>query len=260
MRILYVEDNTTNVILVQRVAHMGKHVVVNYNNGQETLDNFEQDAPDLILMDIQLQGALNGLEVVQQLRSRGTTVPIIALTAYAMKGDRQRCLDAGCDDYIPKPISVSELVSVFKRFNDAVIAKAAINPAAVVASPAVAETPVPTPPIPAPVKVDEVKPSTTTAAPEAATPTPTPAVEAPVTAKEETKLAAESPLIAAAGAVAESESATPIIKEENKPIITPTESTPVAPKVPPTATDTTASATQESPVSDSLPVSVTAES
>ena len=120
MRILYVEDNATNVVLVQRVANMGKHAVINYDDGQEALDHFEQDKPDLILLDVQLRGALTGLDVAHILRTRGCIIPILAVTAYAMKGDRQRCLDAGCDDYLPKPISVAELVTVFKRYGDAV--------------------------------------------------------------------------------------------------------------------------------------------
>jgi len=120
LRILYVEDYATNVILVQRVANMGKHEVVNYDDGQEALDHFEQNKPDLILLDVQLRGTLTGLDVAHILRTKGCTAPIIAVTAYAMKGDRQRCLDAGCDDYLPKPISVAELVTVFKRYGDAV--------------------------------------------------------------------------------------------------------------------------------------------
>ncbi|MEP6985110.1 MAG: response regulator [Chloroflexota bacterium] len=122
MRILYVEDNATNVILVQRVANMGRHAVINYDDGQVALDRFEQDKPDLILLDVQLRGALTGLDVAHALRTKGCTLPIMAVTAYAMKGDRQRCLDAGCDDYLPKPISVAELVTVFKRYGDAAAA------------------------------------------------------------------------------------------------------------------------------------------
>lgn len=127
MRILYVEDNATNVILVQRVANMGKHSVITYDNGEDALVNFEQDAPDCVLLDVQLRGELSGLDVVAKLRERGVKLPVIALTAYAMKGDRQRCLDAGCDDYIPKPISVTELVSVFKRFNDAITSSRSVT-------------------------------------------------------------------------------------------------------------------------------------
>ena len=122
MRILYVEDNATNVTLVQRVAAMGKHEVITYDDGQTALDRIKQDKPDLILLDVQLRGALTGLDVAQRLRSTGCILPIIAVTAYAMKGDRQRCLDAGCDDYLAKPVSVTELVTVFKHYGDAVAA------------------------------------------------------------------------------------------------------------------------------------------
>jgi two-component system, cell cycle response regulator DivK len=122
VRILYVEDNATNVILVQRVANMGKHEVITYDDGQEALNHFEQDKPDLIMLDVQLRGGLTGLDIAHTLRTKGCVVPVIAVTAYAMKGDRQRCLDAGCDDYLPKPISVAELVTVFKRYSDAVVA------------------------------------------------------------------------------------------------------------------------------------------
>ncbi|MEZ4670353.1 MAG: response regulator [Anaerolineae bacterium] len=118
MRILYVEDNMPNVMLVQRVARMGRHDVINYPEGEQAINRFEQDKPDLVLMDIQLQGKLNGLEVVKTLRDKGFATPIIALTAYAMGGDRQRCLEAGCDDYIPKPVSVNELVTIFSHYQE----------------------------------------------------------------------------------------------------------------------------------------------
>lgn len=116
MRILYVEDNIPNVMLVQRVARIGAHDVISYPEGEQALQRFEDDKPDLVLMDLQLQGNLNGLDVVRILRSKGCATPIIALTAYAMGGDRQRCIEAGCDDYIPKPVSVTELVTIFNRY------------------------------------------------------------------------------------------------------------------------------------------------
>jgi len=119
MRILYVEDNPTNVLLVERVARLGKHTMINYAEGQLALDRFEQDQPQLVLMDVELKGQLTGLDVTRQLRAKGHTLPIIALTAYAMKGDRQRCIEAGCDNYIAKPVSIQELVAIFKYYDDA---------------------------------------------------------------------------------------------------------------------------------------------
>jgi CheY-like chemotaxis protein len=114
MRILYVEDNLTNVYLVKRIA-VG-HEVINYIDGEEALKRFERDQPDIVLMDIQLAGRLNGLEVVQQLRERGHTIPIVAVTAYAMVGDREKCLAAGCDDYMAKPLAISQVLELIQKY------------------------------------------------------------------------------------------------------------------------------------------------
>ncbi|TVR23822.1 MAG: response regulator, partial [Anaerolineaceae bacterium] len=112
MRILYVEDNMANVSLVRRVARGDE--LINYIDGEEALRNFEADAPDIVLMDIQLAGRMTGLDVVRVLRQRGHTLPIIAVTAYAMIGDREKCLDAGCDDYIAKPLPIPRLIELFE--------------------------------------------------------------------------------------------------------------------------------------------------
>jgi|FLYN01.1.fsa_nt_gi CheY-like chemotaxis protein len=117
MRILYVEDNQANLLLVQRLARIGNHEVISHPDGETTLAYFEQDKPDLVLMDVQLRGALNGLEVVKILRERGHKTPIIALTAYAMVGDRERCLEAGCNAYLPKPMPVEQLIEYFEQFD-----------------------------------------------------------------------------------------------------------------------------------------------
>ncbi|HRF96307.1 MAG TPA: response regulator, partial [Aggregatilineales bacterium] len=113
MRILYVEDNPANVSLVKRVAR--EHELTNYIDGEEALRNFAKDNPELVLMDIQLTGRLSGLDVVRELRQQGYTVPIIAVTAYAMIGDRERCLAAGCDDYMAKPLPIPDLLRLFER-------------------------------------------------------------------------------------------------------------------------------------------------
>lgn len=116
MRIVYVEDNDTNLFLVQRIARMGQHEVVHYRDGQTALNGYASDRPDLILIDLQLLGTFDGLDVVHALRKMGCRAPIIALTAYAMIGDRERCLEAGCDDYIAKPLPVVTLVELFQRY------------------------------------------------------------------------------------------------------------------------------------------------
>lgn len=117
MRIVYVEDNQANVFLVRRVARAGGHDVINYIDGEEALANIVQDKPDLILMDIQLAGELSGLQVVEKLRKDGFEVPIVAVTAYAMIGDRERCMDAGCTDYIAKPLSIPRLLELIEHYN-----------------------------------------------------------------------------------------------------------------------------------------------
>ncbi|QPC81947.1 response regulator [Phototrophicus methaneseepsis] len=118
MRILYVEDNPANVYLVKRVARAGQHEVINYVDGGRVLRDFGQINPDLVLMDIQLVGEMSGIDVVKKLRSEGHQVPIIAVTAYAMMGDRDRCLDAGCNDYMAKPLPIPQLLEMFSKYEN----------------------------------------------------------------------------------------------------------------------------------------------
>lgn len=119
MRIMYVEDNMVNLSLVQRIAQMGSHDVVSYSNGTQALEALESDRADLILMDIELEGELDGIEVVKRLRKRGDKRPIIAITAYAMVGDKERILEAGCDDYLPKPLPISQFVGLLAKYDPA---------------------------------------------------------------------------------------------------------------------------------------------
>jgi two-component system cell cycle response regulator DivK len=113
---MYVEDNPANISLLQRIARMGGHEVINYTNGEHALNNFAADSPDLVLMDLQLEGRVSGLEVVRKLRERGFKTPIVAVTAYAMVGDRERCIEAGCDSYLSKPLPVAELVELVQTY------------------------------------------------------------------------------------------------------------------------------------------------
>lgn len=165
MRILYVEDNQANVFLVKRVARMGQHEVINYIDGEEVLKKFEAINPDLVLMDIQLAGEMTGLDAVKYLRERGYRTPIIAVTAYAMVGDRERCIEAGCDDYLPKPLPVQRLIEIFEQYGKA-------KPAVVVAAT----------PVPEPTPIAPETPSITT--PEATTASPTPTPESTPVATE----------------------------------------------------------------------------
>src|SRR5688500_16582691 len=140
MRILYVEDNQANLFLVQRVARMGGHEVITYSTGESALANFEADKPNLILMDIQLSGELTGLDVVKRLRASGHLTPVVAVTAYAMVGDREKCMEAGCDAYLSKPLPVTELVEIIRRYEaQQAVPAAVVEPASVAVAAAVGE-------------------------------------------------------------------------------------------------------------------------
>jgi two-component system, cell cycle response regulator DivK len=105
-KILFVEDEPDIRDLV-RLALEDAHGVTVAETAEEGLRRAAEDAPDLILMDVSLGGAFDGLEATRRLRAdpRFDSTPIIALTAHAMPGDRERTLAAGCDEHWPKPIT-----------------------------------------------------------------------------------------------------------------------------------------------------------
>src|SRR5262245_15213961 len=115
MRIAYVEDNPTNLALVERVAKMNNHAIVSYTEGEIAVEELLREKFDLILMDIELAGDISGLDVVRKLRKDGLKTPIIAVTAYAMMGDKERFLEAGCDDYLPKPLPIMDFMALLGR-------------------------------------------------------------------------------------------------------------------------------------------------
>lgn len=106
-RILVVEDNEANQMLARAVLEMEGYRVDVVGSSDEAFDYLRSSIPDLILMDIQLPG-MDGLSLTRKLKQDvGTAkIPIVALTAHAMRGDRQEALSAGCAGYIPKPIEV----------------------------------------------------------------------------------------------------------------------------------------------------------
>ncbi|MBI1764106.1 MAG: response regulator, partial [Acidobacteria bacterium] len=112
MHILLAEDNLVNQRLAIRLLQKQGHSVVTANNGREALAALAAESFDLVLMDIQMP-EMSGLEATAAIRAQeqttGKHLPIVALTAYAMKGDRERCLDAGMDAYVSKPIQAAEL-------------------------------------------------------------------------------------------------------------------------------------------------------
>jgi CheY-like chemotaxis protein len=114
--ILIVEDNSMNMELARDVLEANGYRVRCAGSAGEALDALKESLPDLILMDVQLPG-LDGLELTRTLKQdpRTTNIMIVALTAYAMKGDRERILDAGCCGYISKPINTRALCREIAR-------------------------------------------------------------------------------------------------------------------------------------------------
>jgi two-component system cell cycle response regulator DivK len=116
-RILVIEDNAMNLKLVRDVLQFSGYDVAEARSGEEGVELARERTPDLILMDLQLPG-IDGVEALRLLRANPTTraVPVVAVTAFAMKKDRHRALLAGFDGYVEKPISVRALPSQVKSF------------------------------------------------------------------------------------------------------------------------------------------------
>ncbi|MFT3894951.1 MAG: PAS domain S-box protein [Anaerolineales bacterium] len=114
--ILLAEDNESNIITIGEYLDASGYYIVVAHDGFEAIEKAKVINPDIILMDIQMP-AMNGLEAMRLLRAdaRFTNTPIIALTALAMPGDRERCLSAGADEYMSKPVSLRELTQTIKR-------------------------------------------------------------------------------------------------------------------------------------------------
>ncbi len=114
LRILLAEDNAINQKVVAGMLASGGHQVVVVDNGQQAVEAVQRQVFDVVLMDIQMP-EMNGLEATAAIRERereaGGRLPIIAMTAHAMAGDRERCLAAGMDGYVAKPIRIADMFS-----------------------------------------------------------------------------------------------------------------------------------------------------
>jgi two-component system cell cycle response regulator DivK len=116
-KILYVEDNFENRLFVRRVLGAMGYDLIEAEDGLSGIDAAKAEMPDLILMDVGLPG-IDGLETTRRIKKiEGLAdTPIIALTANAMKGDQERCLEAGCDGYLTKPIGVLALREQLEKY------------------------------------------------------------------------------------------------------------------------------------------------
>jgi CheY-like chemotaxis protein len=114
--ILVVEDNEKNMYLITFILNKMGHRVIQAVTGEEGVARAVEERPDLILMDIQLPG-IDGLEATKRIREAGiASTPIIAITSFAMSGDRERLLSAGCNGYIEKPIAPETIMGQIASF------------------------------------------------------------------------------------------------------------------------------------------------
>jgi PAS domain S-box-containing protein len=122
LRVLLAEDTPANRKLVSLILERRGHTVVGVGSGQEAIDRILHDDFHLVLMDVQMPG-LDGFEATALIRGlpdgNKARLPIVAMTAHALKGDRERCLQSGMDDYIAKPINAAELVALVERLGNA---------------------------------------------------------------------------------------------------------------------------------------------
>lgn len=116
-RILVIEDNEQNLYLIRFILEQSGFEVVEARNGTEGVDQAIKELPDLIIMDIQLPD-INGYEATRRIRASKTDddIPIIALTSYAMTGDREKAMAAGCTGYIEKPINPETIMAEIKKY------------------------------------------------------------------------------------------------------------------------------------------------
>ena len=135
LKILLAEDNAVNRVLAQKVLQKQGHTVTSANNGREAVELWQQNQPaqfDIILMDVQMP-EMDGLQAASRIREiekemqTGGHIPIVAVTAHAMKGDRERCLAAGMDGYISKPIHPGDLTKAIQATLPAFRTPAAVN-------------------------------------------------------------------------------------------------------------------------------------
>jgi two-component system, cell cycle response regulator DivK len=116
-KVLCVEDNPVNMLLVSRIVEAEGHELIRAADGSVAEAILSEMVPDIILLDINLPGK-SGLELAREFKTdeRLALVPLIATTAQVLVGDRERCLEAGCDDYLPKPLDIRKLREVLRQY------------------------------------------------------------------------------------------------------------------------------------------------
>lgn len=116
-KILVVEDNVLNMKLMRGIFVLGKYEIIEAMDAETGIRLARDEKPFLILMDIQLPG-MDGLEATRQLKADSNLkdIPVVALTGFAMQGDQEKAIEAGCDGYITKPVEVTEVLETIGKF------------------------------------------------------------------------------------------------------------------------------------------------
>lgn len=117
-KVLIVEDNDLNLKLFYDLLKVKECEVIISKNGVDVENITLKEKPDLILMDIQLGGGISGIDLIRDLKKNKDTkhIPIIAITAFAMKTDEERILESGCDMYLSKPVSIETFFQAIDKF------------------------------------------------------------------------------------------------------------------------------------------------
>jgi two-component system cell cycle response regulator DivK len=115
--VLCIEDNKINMLLVSRVVEAEGYELLRAEDGPKALALLEETQPDIILLDVNIPG-IHGLDLARMIREddRLARIPIIATTANVLVGDKERCLEAGCDEYLPKPLDIRRLRQVMQEY------------------------------------------------------------------------------------------------------------------------------------------------
>ncbi len=116
MRVLIVEDNTATLYLLKRILRISDCEISHFSRAEQALKALSTIQPNLAIVDIQLAGQLTGLDFIRTVRKSGDTMPIIAITAYALQGERQKCMDAGGDEYVAKPFNVGNITELLQKY------------------------------------------------------------------------------------------------------------------------------------------------
>lgn len=115
--VLCIEDNKINMLLVSRVVEAAGYDLLRAEDGPRALQLLQEEEPDIILLDVNIPG-IHGLDLARMIKEdeRLAKIPLIATTANVLVGDKERCLEAGCDEYLPKPLDIRRLREVIRDY------------------------------------------------------------------------------------------------------------------------------------------------